>query len=245
MEEEQQMKVKARDRQGVVVLDLEGNIDINASNIVEAVGWVIKNKSAYVVLNFSQVNMVDYIGISVIAVAYKNILNHKGKMEICAVPQHLRNLFTVVGLSRVFTFFETEDEAVNNLRADDKIAEILKKKLRRRFKRIPYYSKIEYREKGSTSSPYYQGKIINLSAIGLFAIAKKIYPVDQILSTRIFISDSSSVMEVDTKVVWVADHQIQPREYPGMGLEFYEIDSQQQETIVNFVNRHFSGSECE
>lgn len=238
------MQVKAREKEGAVVLDIEGTIDINASTIVEAVGWVLKNKSPKIVFNFAGVDLVDYIGISVIAVAYKNIINHKGKMRICNVPGHLRNLFNVVGLTRVFTFFDSEDDALRDINGEDKISEILKKNLRRRFKRIPYFSTIEYRPCGMAHQPYYHGKIINLSAIGLFIHSKKIFPVDQVLDTRIYLTPEPSILEVTTKVVWLADQQIQPQEYPGMGLEFYNIDPERQEAIVAFVDKNFAGDQA-
>jgi len=235
------VKVKAREKKGIVILDLEGSIDINASTIVEAVGWVLKNKTRSMVFNFASVDVVDYIGVSILAVAYKNIINHKGKMRICNVPLHLKNLFNVVGLTRVFTFFSNEDEAIRSLNGEDKISEILKKKLRRRFKRIPYFARIEYRPSGMKHLEFDQGKIVNISAIGLFIHSKNIFPVDQVLDTRIHLFSPEQILEVQTKVVWLADHQIQPREYPGMGLEYHEIGSDQQKIIVDFVEKNFAG----
>lgn len=236
------VNVRMREKNGAVILDLEGNIDINASNLVETVGWVLKYKSRNLIFNFSKVNLVNYIGISIIAVAYKNILNHKGKLRICTVPEHLKNLFTIVGLKRVFTFFNNEDEALRTIKGEEKISSILKTKLRRRFARIPYFAKIEYKPKRSLYPTLYQGKVINLSAIGLFIISKKIFPVDEILSTQIYFTADPGIIETDTKVVWVADRQIQPSAYPGMGLEFYDISQEIQESIVTFVQKNLAHS---
>jgi len=237
------MIINIRDKEGVVILDLEGNIDINASNFVETAGWVLKYKSKNIVCNFSRVNIVDYIGISILAVVYKNVLNHKGRMEICSVPTHLKNIFALVGLNKVFKFHSNEEEAIRYLKEEESIYKILKKKRRRRFKRIPFHTIIEYKQKFSSKDLFYKGKILNLSAIGMFIVAKKIFSVGEILSTRINLSPKLGIIEIDARVVWVADKEIQPLEYPGMGLEFYNIDQKIQKEILEFVDRHLTSSQ--
>lgn len=232
------MKLNVREKDGVSILDLCGNVDINASDFVETVGCVLKYKSKFIVCNFKEVNLVDYIGVSIIAVIYKNVLNHKGKMSICNVPQHLKNLFSVVGLNRVFIYYGNEDEAIHGLKKEDKIYQVLKQKLRRRFKRIPLATTVEYRQKFSSDDSWYRGKGINLSGIGVFIMARKIFPLEEILSTRIHLGSAPGIIETDVKVVWLADQRIQPQEYPGMGFEFYNIEPEKQEDILRFVERH-------
>ena len=70
------MNIKIREKENVVILDLEGIIDINSSDFIETVGTVVKNKAKSIICNFEKVEAVDYTGVSVIAVAYKNVLNH-------------------------------------------------------------------------------------------------------------------------------------------------------------------------
>ena len=237
------MTINVRDKDGVAILDLAGNIDINASNFVETAGWVLKYKSKNIVCNFNKVNIIDYIGISILAVVYKNILNHKGRMEICNVPTHIKNIFTLVGLNKVFNFHSNEEEAIRYLKEEESIYRILKKKLRRRFRRIPFHAIIEYKQKFSSKDLFYKGKVLNLSAIGVFIVAKKIFSVGEILSTRINLSPKPGIIEIDTRVIWVADREIQPLEYPGMGLEFYNIDHEIQKEILEFINKHLTYSQ--
>jgi stage II sporulation protein AA (anti-sigma F factor antagonist) len=236
------MKIRIREKEGITILDLQGNIDINASDFVEAVGWALRYKSKDILCNFGDVNLVDYVGISVIAVVYKNVLNHKGKMKVCNVPSHVRNLFAIVGLNRVFTYYQSEEEAMRSFKEEKKIFQILEKKLRRRFQRIPFRTTIEYKQKFSPKDIFYKGKILNLSAIGVFIVAKKIFSVEEILTTRINLSPKPGIIDIDAKVVWVADQQIQPLEYPGMGLQFYNIDPKTQERIIEFVEKHLTHS---
>ena len=236
------MKIDIREKEGMVILNLEGNIDINASNFVETVGWVLSNKSKNVICNFEGVNLIDYVGISLIAVIYKNVSNHQGVMKLCNVPSHVMKLFSIVGLDRVFEYHVTEDHAIKKIKEEKNINESPEGRFRRRFKRIPFNSHIEYRQKFSSQDEFYSGKIINLSGDGVFVAAQKMFSIGDLLHTRIHLVPKPGMLEVDAKVVWITDQEIQPEDFPGMGLEFDNVDVETQEKIVLFVERHITNS---
>lgn len=236
------MKINIREKEGVAILDLEGNIDINASNFVETIGWVLNNKTKKIICNFEGVNLVDYVGISLIAVIYKNILNHQGKISIYNVPAHVRKLFSITGLDRIFEYNFTEEQALNELKAVAEISQLLKKKLRRRFKRIPSKIIIQYKPKSSKGISFHRGEIVNLSAEGVFVITKEPYPAGDLLLIRINLMPKPGIIETEAKVVWIADKDIQFDYSPGMGLEFYNLTPQKQKKIINFIERHITHS---
>lgn len=233
------MKITVRENQGIAIIDMEGDININASDLVETIGWVLSAKSKDILCNFEGVNLVDYVGISVIAVAYKNVLNHNGMMKIYNVPFHIKTLFSVVGLDRVFEYYDTEEEALCQFEEEKEITQIMRKNLRRRFKRIDLHSEIEYRPMSSCED-FYKGRILNLSALGMFIIADKIFPVGQFLSARLHLLPNPGIVDVETKVVWVADEEIQPLESPGMGLELCNVSSEIEAEIIQFVEKHLT-----
>jgi len=239
------MKINTREKEDVVILDLEGSIDINSADFVETVGWALVTKSKNILCNFEGINLIDYVGISLIAVANKNILNHKGRMKLCNVPSHVQKLFSIVGLDKVFTYYENEDEAIKSFTEEVLFSHILEQRLRRRFKRIPLHNTIEYKQKYSTKDVFYKGRIINLSAIGVFIAAEKVFSIGEILTTRIDLTPAPGVIEVDSKVVWESDNEIQPMESPGMGLEFCNISPKVQEQIIDFVEKHLTHSSQE
>ncbi|MBU1112879.1 MAG: PilZ domain-containing protein [Candidatus Omnitrophica bacterium] len=236
------MNINIREKDDVAILDLEGNIDINASNFVETVGWVLTNKSKQIICNFESVNLIDYVGISLIAVIYKNVLNHNGIIKLCNVPSHVMKLFSIVGLDRVFEYHVTEDHAFKKIKEETHSGSPSEKPFRRRFTRIPLNTVIEYRQKFSDQAEFYSGKIINLSADGVFVAAQKLFSIGDSLTSRVHLLPEPGVIEVDTKVVWITDQEIQPDDFPGMGLEFYDLDAKTQEKIVLFVERHITHS---
>jgi len=236
------MTIKIREKDGIAILDIGGNINIDASDLVESVGWVLNNKSTDILCNFEDVNLVDYVGISLIAVIYKNVLNHEGIIKFFNVPSHISKLFSIVGLNRVLECYASEEAAIEALKEDKKTSRTLNEHLRRRFKRIPFNTTIDYRQKFSADDNFYEGRVINLSAEGIFVTANQIFPTGDVLLVKINLFPKEEVLECDAKVVWIADEEIQPQDFPGMGLEFFNLSSEKQERIVQFVEKHLTHS---
>ncbi len=236
------MKITRREKDGISILDLEGNININSSDFIEAVGWVLKNKRGGIVCNMAGINLVDYIGISVLAIIYKNVLNHKRKIRFYNVPTHVRKLFSIVGIDKALECFDTEDQALSSFNEDKVIAKIVEKKLRRRFERVAFNNSIEYRRKFSHHTNMYRGKIINMSAVGAFIISEKVFPARDILSIKLYLMPKPGIVELEAMVIWRSTSDVTPIEYPAMGIEFYNIDNQTQKVIIEFVEQHAAES---
>ncbi len=231
------MRIKIKIKEGIAVLELEGSIGIDASDFVETVGWILNHQTKDIICNFSGVNLVDYVGISLITVIYKNVLNHKGRIEFYNVPSHVRRLFSIVGLDRVFHFYVSEEQAIAAIKQEQLIEKIAQSPSRRRFERIPFNATIEYRQKLLLDEPFFKGKIINLSAEGALIVSDKIFSIGDLLATRIDLHSQPGIIEADAKVVWVVDQEIQPEDYPGMGLEFHNLIPEKQEQIARFVEK--------
>ncbi len=229
------MKIQIRKKNNTAILDIEGNIDINSSKLVEKVGWVLNNKTKNIICNFNGVNLIDYVGISLIAVIYKNVLNHSGELKLYAVPAHVRRLFTVVGLDKVFKCYISEEEALKAIENKNEIPKETKGKLRRKFKRVESRKIIEFKTKFGDKGKIYKGIIIDLSAVGMFVKTNVLFQLGEILETYINLPPGLDKLILATKVVWVADKEIQYRDYPGMGLEFYDITNEIQQKIMKFI----------
>lgn len=229
-----------REKEDIVILDLEGNIDINASNLVETVGEILKRDIKDIICNLESINLVDYVGVSLLAVIYKNILNHQGRIVLYNIPSHVMKLFAIVGLDKVFEYYTTEEEALNHVKEERVISQILRTQLRRRFKRIPINLDIEYKQKLITKNLFYRGKVVNLSAVGIFVVANKIFSSGELLSIRINFSPKPGIIELDGKVIWVAEGEEKFQGLSGMGINFHSITTEKQALIIQFVERHLA-----
>ncbi|MBN2483889.1 MAG: PilZ domain-containing protein [Candidatus Omnitrophica bacterium] len=236
------MTIKTRHKDDITILDLEGTIDINAADFVEKVGEILHSYQDDIICNFAGVNLVDYVGVSIIAIIYKNVINHNRKIEVCNVPVHIQNLFAIVGLHKVFTYYPTEEAAIRGIQNEKKIYSLITAHLRRRFRRAHLTIPFNFKQKFVSSEQLYEGKIVDLSAVGIFVTTEKMFSIGDLLELHIPFSQKTPSLTVDAKVVWLADKSIQPQALSGMGLEFHDLTSEKQKQIIEFVEKHLASS---
>ena len=230
------LEIKSRRVKSVMILVLSGTIDIDSANLVERVGTIIQDGYRDIICDLSEVNLIDYSGLSALALAYKNVANHKGRMAFVNVPQHVMKTFSLVCLDKVFEIYEDEHTALKKLEEFTSLSDIQKKQLRRRFKRLHMDIDIQFRS--SREKDFRHGKVLNLSAIGFLVFARDAYNIGEILDVTLSLLPVAQVIQVKAKVVWLVQKDIQPQLYPGMGLEFYHIDSATQGKVLQFVERN-------
>lgn len=189
------------------------------------------------------INFIDYIGVTVLAIIYKNVSNHKGEIKFCSVPHRIKKIFSIVGLNRVLQCYNLEEAALNSFREDKNIAKIPDKKLRRKFDRIPFNNSLEYKLKFSHQNVFYKAKIVNLSAIGMFVMGEKLFSVGEILLVKMYLLPQPDIVEVEAKIIWVSADNINLIEYSAMGIEFCNLSSEKQRIIIAFVDKKLASRE--
>ena len=220
-------------------MDIDGQIDINSSEIIETIGWLIKSHKTDILLNFDKVGMVDYSGISILAIAYKNVMNNSGKLKFCNVALHIEELFKVVRLDSIFEVYRDEEAALKTFHSEYPID---RKPLRRRFKRLDVHITAEFRPKAKPKAAepaWHKDQILNMGGEGLFLYTKKLMPLGAKIELRINLLDRRPI-EIEGAVIWLADKGLQPQSYPGMGIQFKKLRKEEQDRVLAFINRHLT-----
>lgn len=237
------LEIKARRVKNAIVLELSGTIDIDSSNLVEKVGDFIRDGYKGILCDFEDVSVVDYSGLSALAIAFKNAVNHKVRMKFFCVPQHIMKTFGLVCLDKVFEVYPDEKAALKSLDDEGSISEVQKKHLRRRFKRLPLDIDIHFRPLGQER--YHDGKVLNISGIGMLVYSDRTYPIGSLLEIKFSLLPIAPMIETKGKVVWLVQKELQPQLYPAMGVEYYHMDAAVQEKVLAFVERNLSlDSQC-
>ena len=234
------LEIRLRQKNNVVILDLSGHIDVNSANLVEVVGQCIRDGYTDILCNFEEIEAIDYMGISVVVIAYKEVANAQGRMKFVNCPAHLKGVLSVSGMDRVVEVYATEDLALNSFKEDKIIEHIKKMQLRRRFKRLPIDLKIELKSKLEKSPHCLKLDILNLSAVGAFIFGCDKFKLGDEVVLKMKLAPSQDEFVLEAKVVWVPDKQVQPHEYPGIGVEFCNISSKDQQKLVEFIERNLS-----
>ncbi|MFA5350081.1 MAG: anti-sigma factor antagonist [Candidatus Omnitrophota bacterium] len=234
------LDIKLRQKDYIIIMDLSGRIDVNSANLVEVVGQCLRDGYTDILCNLEDIEGIDYMGISVVVIAYKEVVNSKGRMKLLNIPAHLRGVFAVSGMDRVIEVYATEDLAVNSFKEDKAIEDIKKMQLRRRFKRLPIDLKVELKSKSSTSPSCLKVDILNLSAVGAFIFGCDNFKLGDEVILKMRLAPKKEELVIEAAVVWVPDKEVQPHEYPGFGVEFRNISADIQQELIDFIERNLS-----
>lgn len=231
------MPLRIREARGITVIEVEGTIDINSSEIIETVGWLVNSGKLNILLSMENVDLVDYNGLSILAIAYKNIVNHKGKIRFLKVPLPVVELLKVVKLDNVFECYNDEESALDSFFSEGAAS----MHLRRKFKRLDIHLRVKYKIVGDQKNPKaFEGEVLNLSAAGIYIYSQYTFPINNILDLELHIPESGPLFEAQGRVVYIADKDVQPHSYPGMGVSFAHLTPEKEKVVIDFIDKNIT-----
>ena len=96
------------------VISIEGRIDTtNYNDFERAVTAIIENGDTNLVFNCAGLNYISSSGLRAFLTAQKKLIGLKGKLHICEMQPHIKEIFDISGFSNIFKILNTEEEAVN------------------------------------------------------------------------------------------------------------------------------------
>ena len=115
------MKITRRNIDDVVVLDLKGKLMGGQEDeyFRELYEEIMSDGKRKVIINLAEVNWIASTGIGMLIRAYKTISEAGGHLVLANVSEELRRVFNVLRLGHVFPIFDTEQDAIDNLREAD------------------------------------------------------------------------------------------------------------------------------
>ena len=232
------MEIRKRFYRNIAVLYISGKFDIDAAVFIEETGHLLREGIHKILCNFENVEMVDYNGLSILAIAYKNAVNQKGILKFCSVPKHIKSLFKSARLDIVFDMFSDEESALKGFNASTKVDKL---NLRRRFKRVDANIPVRFKTGLSAGTKFLKGKILNLSGEGMFIYSKNTFPTSTQLYLEIDMAGEKKALTLMGTVIWLADKQLQSHTYPGMGIQFGNLEKKHQENIISFIEKNIIG----
>lgn len=231
------MQVRFRETGNITILDIEGNVDINSSDIIETIGYLLNSGKINFIFNLENVNLVDYSGLSVLAIAYKNVINHKGKLKFLHVGLQTVELFKMVKLEYVFEVYSEEESAIRSFYEE----ETRSLPLRRKFKRLDINLRVKFWLIGSHKRPkIFEGRILNISAAGLYIFSKYTFPINSQLEMELILPGEIKFLDATANVIWLADKELQPHFYPGMGVAHLHLTPEKERLVIDFIDKNIT-----
>jgi anti-sigma B factor antagonist len=108
------MKINARERDGVTILEPKGKITIGVGDVAlrEAVHEAVNAGSTNILVNLKGVSTIDSSGIGELVAAYTTVSNKGGKLRLFGIPPKVNDILQITQLVSVFDVLDDEDEGV-------------------------------------------------------------------------------------------------------------------------------------
>ena len=111
------MKINIRDKDNVIILDIEGEIKRSIEYDV-ALHQTVKDQlnagKRNLLLNFEKVDYIDSFGVGEILASYISTHNSGGKLKLTKLAKKLYIIFQVTMLTRVLEIYEEEEIALKS-----------------------------------------------------------------------------------------------------------------------------------
>ena len=107
------MEISQREKQKVVVLDIQGEIDLyNAPEIKDAIQKLIEQQKYNIIINLEKVSYIDSSGIGALISSLSNLKKYQGSLKIINVYASVKKVFELTKLTSFFEIYDSEDEAL-------------------------------------------------------------------------------------------------------------------------------------
>jgi anti-sigma B factor antagonist len=117
------MEIQQREREGVVILDLTGEMTVGppAAALREKLRELAESGRTRVILNLAGVDYIDSTGLGAMVVCYTTMQKLGGKLVLLNLRRRQLELLVLTKLSTVFEVFDDEQDAVNSFFPDRQV----------------------------------------------------------------------------------------------------------------------------
>lgn len=106
-----------RERDGVLVLSVQGSLDAMTSSSLKAEVAVLAEKHLKVVVDLGGLTLIDSTGVGTLISLFKRVRARGGHVYFAALQSQPREVFRLLRLDRSLDLFDTVDAAVDKIQA--------------------------------------------------------------------------------------------------------------------------------
>lgn len=113
---EDELTVSIRQREGVAIVDLMGDVTTFAEEKINNAYREVTNQGArHILLNFRQNDYINSAGIAILIGIVTEVNRNSQKLAFSGLSQHFQKIFRMVGLAQYAEIYQSEDEAIEQL----------------------------------------------------------------------------------------------------------------------------------
>ena len=101
------------EHQNVSVLKVSGNLDTSTSKLLkEVLMELIKDRHYNIVVDMKKVVQINYMGVGTLLERLRQVRKQSGDLKLARLNRVTRKAISMVGASKVFETYETEEGAI-------------------------------------------------------------------------------------------------------------------------------------
>ena len=106
--------MKQRQVESIVILYPKGYLTggEETDELERAIKELGDGGNKHLIINLSETQHLNSTALGVLISAHSNYVRRSGQMKLCAVDNHIQNIFVITKLSLVFDVFPTEEQAI-------------------------------------------------------------------------------------------------------------------------------------
>ncbi|MDZ7859315.1 MAG: STAS domain-containing protein [Candidatus Krumholzibacteriota bacterium] len=112
------MKIKKNEKDGVVVLNLSGEMHGGQKNLelVDIVKDLAAQKKLDIVANLSKVKWISSTGLGILVSARSHLAKEGGMIKLCKPNDRILGILQVTRLNMIFDVYDSEEEAIESFK---------------------------------------------------------------------------------------------------------------------------------
>jgi anti-sigma B factor antagonist len=119
LEESVDLKLDTHDKDGIEIVDVEGEIDVyTAPRLRELLIDLVNNQHYHLIVNMEKVEFLDSTGLGVLVGGLKRVRAHDGSLDLVCTQERILKIFRITGLTKVFGIHDTVDEAIAHRKSE-------------------------------------------------------------------------------------------------------------------------------
>ncbi|MFC1703964.1 STAS domain-containing protein [Candidatus Omnitrophota bacterium] len=109
------MQIKETENNGIVMLSVEGDIDLNSSPQMRTkFSELIQKQVLKIIINFARVDYIDSSGLATLIEMLQRLKKCQGQLRLANVSDKIKSLFEVTKLDKLFIMYNSEEEALKD-----------------------------------------------------------------------------------------------------------------------------------
>ncbi len=115
------MEIKTREKEDIVILDIDGEIrraDMSNVTLHQLVKKNLESGKKNILLNFENVEFIDSFGVGEVLASYISTQNLGGKLKLAKISKKLFLVFQVTMLTKVLDIYNDEESAFKSFMQD-------------------------------------------------------------------------------------------------------------------------------